>query len=243
MPLTQNKDSSVKPKAILITGANQRLGFEFAKEALRLGYAVIIHYHSRKEPALSWLKRHPEFQKRAWFIQADLQELPQELLHGATELPVRLEGLVNNASVFTKGDLNDFDHFQSVLQINCFAALQLATAFGRGVKKGWIINITDAHIGSPNRSFQNYRISKELLSILTRQLAYLLAPSIRVNAIAPGAMLAARGREKDFALLPSHIPLQRTGSPLSLTQAFDYLVRNEYVTGETLHVDGGWHVM
>ena len=87
------------------------------------------------------------------------------------------------------------------------------------------------------------RISKHFLSVATEQLALLYAPQMRVNAIAPGAMLAARGREAEFRKVRSRVPLRRTGDIESLMQALEYLVKNTYVTGQVLYIDGGWHVI
>jgi NAD(P)-dependent dehydrogenase (short-subunit alcohol dehydrogenase family) len=118
----------------------------------------------------------------------------------------------------------------------------LSRAFSAAVQEGWIINLTDAHIGAVNLNYQNYRISKLLLAELTRQMAMLWAPRIRVNAIAPGAILAAEaGEESSFEQLARQIPAGRTGKIQDIQQAFAYLVGQDYVTGQTLYVDGGWH--
>jgi NAD(P)-dependent dehydrogenase (short-subunit alcohol dehydrogenase family) len=89
-------------------------------------------------------------------------------------------------------------------------------------------------------TYQNYRISKLLLEEITRQQALLYAPAIRVNAIAPGAMLPSEGNEAYFATLSEKIPLRSTGDLRSLTDAYSFLIKNHYITGQVLRVDGGW---
>jgi NAD(P)-dependent dehydrogenase (short-subunit alcohol dehydrogenase family) len=230
-------------KAILITGATRRLGLLFAQESLGRGFAVVAHYRSSRGPLSRWLRNHPEHARDVHFIRQELRDDTAALIDEAADLPVRLVGLVNNASIFTPGDLDDPHHFQQILQVNACIPLQLAARFCQRVRDGWIINITDAHIHGPNKRFQNYRISKRLLEMLTEQLAFLHAPRIRVNAIAPGAMLPSPGSSRgELAALSKSIPLERTGDTEALRQAFGYLLSNTYVTGQTLFVDGGWHL-
>src|SRR5215469_16697187 len=92
-----------RPRAALITGASGRIGLELAKECLGLGYHAIIHYRTSAEPAKSALGNDG----RVTFIQGDLAESPERLVDTARELPLKLAGLVNNASVFEPGDLSD----------------------------------------------------------------------------------------------------------------------------------------
>jgi len=229
--------------AVLITAGTKRLGLELAKKALALGYDIAIHYRSDNREAETWLSENPVYRTRVTFLQKDISpDNAHELVENAlSSTGTRLAGLVNNASLFTKGDLDDSGHFHSMLDSNTLVPLALSKAFKNRAGKGWIINITDAHIDSFSPAYQNYRISKHMLAELTGQLALLYAPGIRVNAIAPGALLPASGGT-DFETLARTIPLCRTGDISSLTMAFEYLVLNEYVTGQVLYVDGGWHL-
>jgi pteridine reductase len=232
-----------KPRAILITGASKRLGFAFVKESLDLGYRVIAHYHSSRQPLETWLQHHPALKRRVYWIEGDLRNEPAHVIDAVTALPVRLVGLVNNAAIFTKGNLLDLDHFRETISTNFLAPLTLASRFAANVTSGWIINLTDAHIGPFNAGYQNYRFSKKMVEELTRQLARLLAPAIRVNAIAPGAMLPAKGdTAAAFAALKKNIPLGTTGDIEGLRSAFRFLITNRSLTGQTIYVDGGWHL-
>jgi NAD(P)-dependent dehydrogenase (short-subunit alcohol dehydrogenase family) len=227
-----------KKRAILITGGVKRLGLAYAKASLEMGDSVILHYRSSKGDAEELLTK--EFPDQVHFIQQELGVTPEHLITSAQALNLQITGLVNNAATFTKGNFFDPGHFERTLSINAITPLRLGTAFHKQVGTGWIINITDANISHPNMTYQNYRISKLLLEEITRQQALLYAPAIRVNAIAPGAMLPSEGNEAYFATLSEKIPLRSTGDLRSLTDAYSFLIKNHYITGQVLRVDGGW---
>lgn len=229
--------------AVLITGGSKRIGLQFALKTLELGFSVIIHYRNDISTALEAINTH-ELKNRVHFIQHDLSELPEMVLDKALDLPLKLVGLINNASIFTEGNLYDIDDLKKIIWTNALVPAQLNTSFFHKIKNGWIINITDAIIDKPNKRFQNYRISKMLLQQLTRQQAYLFAPNIRVNALAPGAMLPASFEDQHyFDSLTEIIPLGTTGDLTSLMNAYEFLVKSSYITGETIHVDGGWNIV
>lgn len=235
----------LKNPSVLITGGTKRIGLELAKQCLAMGFDIILQYRSNRSDADKWLLKNKILRQRVAFIRHDLAVEPAAVVDAAAGLSRSLIGLVNNASNFTKGNLNDTGHFFAMLASNTFAPLALCRRFTTVAKSGWIINITDAHIRPINRNWQNYRVSKIMLEELTRQLAFLHAPAFRVNALAPGAILPAKtlmGQE-NFALLKHTIPLKRTGDMASVINAFELLVRNEYITGQTLFVDGGWHLV
>ena len=229
-----------RSKSVLITGAADRIGLELAKECLDMGYHVIVHYRSSAEPAKSVLGDD----RRVAFIQAELTESPEKFIDDVMELSMPpLEGLVNNAAVFQAGNMFDPNHFSDMLAVNALAPLRLSAAFAKPVKSGWIVNVTDARTRQISKKYQNYRVSKLFLDEITRQTAYLYAPSIRVNAIAPGAILPSAGESEDvFNDLSSAIPLGRTGDPRGVRQALKFLIENGYVTGAVVPVDGGWHL-
>jgi len=225
---------------VLITGASDRIGLELAKECLNIGYHVIIHYRTSAEPAKSVFKDDG----RVTFIKAELTESPERFMEDVGKLPTPpLVGLINNASVFETGNMFDPDHFTDILTVNALTPLRLSAAFVKSVESGWIINITDAHTGPKSKKYQNYRVSKMFLDEITRQQAYLYAPTIRVNAIAPGAILPTVGGDtKEFSELISVIPLAKTGDPVNVRQVTRLLIENGYITGAVIPVDGGWHL-
>ncbi len=230
-------------KAILITGASHRLGLALAEHSIELGYHAIIH-HRMERPELSQLLEHkPALKPHITTIYHELREKPEQLIEKALRLPVTLFGLVNSASIFTQGDLNDCNHLEQILQINTLIPSRLAAHFHKKAAGGWIINITDAICNKPNLNFQNYRLSKAFLELITIQQALRFAPSIRVNAIAPGAMLPGSSESPEyFHKLESKIPLNKTGDLHSLLDTFRYLVETPYITGQILRVDGGWSI-
>ena len=229
---------------VIVTGGAQRIGLELAKKALAMGFDAVIHCRTDSRGAEQWLSNNPSCRRRVVCIRQDLAVAPARLIDEAARSSDRLVGLVNNASDFSKGNLDDPGHFFSVLAINTLAPLALAQRFAACVRNGWIINITDARTRQFNATYQNYRLSKLFLAEITRQLALLYAPRIRVNAIAPGAVLPAETPEgrKSFAALAPAIPLKRTGTVDGVLHAFEYLVHGDYVTGQVLYVDGGWHL-
>jgi len=232
-----------KNEAILITAGTDRLGFLFAKAALVNGYSVVLHYRTSDSPARLWLESHPEYSDRVFFIKHDLRNQPEAIIERATELGVTLVGLINNASLFSTGSINDYTHFNELLTIHLHIPMQLGSRFSTVPSAKWIINITDAKIHTPHRRFQNYRMTKQFLEELTRQQAFLYAPSIRVNAIAPGAMLPSKSEsQQTFSELESSIPLQKTGDLDALSRTLQFLMNDTYCTGQILQVDGGWHL-
>jgi len=235
-----NTDTVQKNKSVLITGASDRLGLEMAKECLDMGYHAVVHYRSSAEPARSILKGD----ERVTFVQAELTESPEKFITNVCGLSIPpLEGLINNAAVFQQGNMSAPYHFSDILAINALTPLRLSAEFAKLVKSGWIINITDARTRPKSKKYQNYRVSKLFLDEITQQLAYLYAPSIRVNAIAPGAVLPAAEESEDvFDNLSKTIPLGKTGGPAHIRQAMRFLIENDYITGSVIQVDGGWHL-
>lgn len=233
-----------QPEAVLITAGTKRLGSHLAKATLLMGYSVILHYRTSNRSMVRWLDRNPRFRNRTFFICHELSESPEQVIDEALALPCMLRGLVNNASLFSSGDLLDHNHLQKMLNIHLHVPFRLGNAFYRGAGEGWIINITDAHLNRPSTAYQNYRMSKLFLQELTRQQALLFAPSVRVNALAPGAILPSSAMSrKEFQDLSQQIPLGTTGQVSSLVEGYAFLIKNRYCTGQTLMIDGGWHLI
>ncbi|MBD3421199.1 MAG: SDR family oxidoreductase [Chitinivibrionales bacterium] len=229
---------------LLITGGSKRLGFALTRQALSIGYNILVHYRSDNSEMVAWTDQHREFKDRIGYIRGDLLEMHQDLIPAALDQASDLVGLVNNASLFTEGNIDSLDHFTRTFEINALTPLRLSHAFHACVGSGFIINITDAHDDGASVNFMNYRMSKHFLKDLTEQCALCFAPAIRVNALAPGAMLPPPGKdEAHLQRRASSIPLNRVGDITALQQAFAFLTTNEYITGQTLYVDGGWHVV
>ncbi len=233
-----------KPRpAILITGGAQRLGLALAQCSIAEGYDVIIHYRTTNADAQKWLDKNPTLCAHVTFICGELTTHGPQIVQTAVSTHGNLVGLILNASEFTLGNLRTIEHFEAILENNTLAPLRCADAFNSIVKKGFIIGMTDAHVSHPHPKFQNYRISKLFFAHLLEQLAFTYAPNIRVNAIAPGALLAAPSEhEAEHKALVKSAPIPLQSALQSLTDAYTYLISHKWITGQTLYVDGGWHL-
>lgn len=238
-------------KVALITGAARRIGATIAKTLHQSGFNVIIHYHTSQVAAeqlcadLNAIRSHS-----AMIVQADLSVMTNMdvLVKNASQAWGRLDVLVNNASCFYKtfvGQITEQD-WDDLLTNNVKAPFFLCQAAVPYLTKqqGCIVNITDIHAERPVSDYPVYCISKAGLVMLTKALAKELGPTIRVNAVSPGAIAWPEGDNHLSEELKQQIVnrtiLQRGGEPLDIAKAVLYLVRDaDYVTGQIIAVDGG----
>jgi pteridine reductase len=232
----------------LVTGAARRVGAVIARTLHTAGYDVALHYR-RSRGELDALAETLEARRtRSTFVlQADLADSAR--LPGLVAAVVgrfgRLDALVNNASTFHATPLGDITAAQcdAFFAINARAPLLLAQAAAPHLEavRGAIVNITDIHAERPLPGHVAYGMSKAALRMATLALAQELAPGVRVNAVAPGAILWPEnksGVDRDAVL--AGIPLQRTGTPEEIADTVLWLLRDAgYVTGQTVRVDGG----
>jgi len=236
------------PALALVTGAGHRIGRAIAMRLAALGYAVGIHYFS-SEPMASETASDIQAQGGTAFTwQADLRKMEDisGLFMDVQDTGLPLQVLVNSAAIMKAGSLMDapLADWDDTLNLNLRAAWLCARESARLMDAGVIINITDAGIGQTWTRYPIYQLSKEGLSVLTRQFARALAPSIRVNAIAPGLILPPEGDGVEaWQHLVDRIPLQRPGSPEDIAEAVEYLIRSDYMTGATITLDGGNHLI
>ncbi|VAX25982.1 FolM Alternative dihydrofolate reductase 1 [hydrothermal vent metagenome] len=238
----------VKPVA-LITGAARRLGSAISHKLAENGYRIAIHYRDSAEEAFSLAERLNTAcgEGSAITFQADLLNresvinLP-ELVHNAFG---RLDLLVNSASIFEKTDISKVTQSSIALfhDIHVVTPALLSIASAKWLKisqPGRIVNMVDVYADFAKKGYLPYTISKAGLKALTRQLAAELAPDILVNAIAPGAILepSANTGESSEAIIKK-IPMRRFGSPGDIARTVLFLAETEYITGQTIVVDGG----
>jgi pteridine reductase len=156
--------------------------------------------------------------------------------------------LVNSSAIFAPAEFNDISEsdWDEQFSVNLKAPFFLSRAFAYHVGKGrtgQIVNIADWRAVRPDPRNLAYSLTKAGIVAMTKGLALTLAPNIRVNAIAPGAILPPPGREETYLeQLEKHIPLQRHGSPDEVAAALLYLATAQFVTGQVLFVDGGEHL-
>jgi pteridine reductase len=246
---SSSEERSSDDRWALITGAGKRIGRAIAIELHGAGYNVAIHYFSSAEPADELAHMLNEQRPgSALTAGADLRDVTAltRLVTEVLSRTQRLDVLINNASTFYPtplGEITD-EVWHDLIDSNLKAPLFLAQAMMTELKRnrGTIVNIVDIHATRPLRDFVVYGPAKAGLAMLTRSLAKDLAPDVRVNGVAPGAILwpEAGISEKTQASIVREIPLKREGDPSDIAKAVLFLVRDApYVTGQVLAVDGG----
>lgn len=232
----------------LVTGSAKRLGRQIISQLHQAGYRVIIHYNQSATDAnnlaTSLNQQRPD---SALTIQANLldEQAVQLLANKALASFNRLDVLINNASSFYATPLgsatlaNWDDLFGSNVKAPYFLCKALAPALA--ANKGCIINMVDIHAQQPLQDHSIYCMAKAALLMMTKSLARELAPTIRVNGIAPGAILwpSQQLAEADKAAILQQIPLQRTGSPEDIANTVLFLLQSPYISGQIIAVDGG----
>lgn len=237
-------------KVALVTGGGVRVGRSLALALARNGARVALHYGRSADAAEETAATIRQEGGDAATFPADLRDFSQAeaLVGGAAAHFGRLDILVNSAAVFIPGGLDDTteSHWDEQFTVNLKAPFYLARAFARHVGKersGQIINIADWRAVSPDPRYLAYSLTKAGIVTLTKSLAVGLAPNIRVNAIAPGAILPPPGQDEGYLeKLGERIPLRRHGSTDDVAAALIYLATAEFVTGQLLFVDGGEHL-
>lgn len=236
---------------VLVTGAARRIGAAIARHLHTRGHAVALHYRGSEADAIA-LRDELEAARAGstLLLQADLarEDTPELLVSRTIEHFGRLDGLVNNASTFFPTPVGEttFGQWQSLFDANTRAPFFLAQAAAPHLRasRGAIVNITDIYGERPLREHPAYCMAKAALAMMTKSLALELAPDVRVNAVAPGAILWPEGSEQQDeahrAAIVARTPLARTGTPGDIAEAVHWLLSSaHFTTGETVHVDGG----
>jgi pteridine reductase len=236
-------------KSILITGAARRVGRYAALALASSGANIVVHYGRSEAAALEVVNAVEALGVKAWALQANLED-PQAaatLIDRAWEFSP-LYGLINNASIFEPLTLQQttIDDWQRHMYINLTAPFVLSQNFARRMipgERGRIVNMNDWRALRPGADHLPYTISKAALSALTRSLAQALAPNITVNEIALGAILPPSDGAASPDLLDT-IPAGRWAELEEVGQTLLFLLDGpDYITGETLHLDGGRHLI
>lgn len=237
------------PQVALVTGAAHRVGAEIVRWLHQAGLNIIIHYRS-SDCGASALQAELQRQRpdSVALLQGDLlhtDALPQ-LVQQAYQQWGRLDLLVNNASTFyptAVGTITE-QQWDDLMGSNLKAPLFLSQAAAPylRVTEGAIVNIVDIHAQRPLSGYPLYSVAKAGLAMLTQALAMELGPEIRVNGVAPGAILWPEN-DIDSATkteILARTCLKRQGSPTDIARAVLYLFRDApYTTGQVLAVDGG----
>lgn len=235
-------------KSALVTGAAERLGAQVARTLHQNGANLIIHYRSSTGAAQALVNElNQQRRNSAVAVGADLASL-QELERLAATACAAFDGLdllVNNASSFYPTPFGEIDlqQWDDLIASNYRAPLFLSQACHPALKSsaGGIINLLDIYASKPLKRHSVYCSAKAASQMLVKSLALELAPEVRVNGIAPGAILwpdADDSAEHQQSVLDK-IPLARCGLPRDIASTVLFLATSDYITGEIIRVDGG----
>ena len=236
---------TVDRKVALVTGAGHRVGRAFALALGERGYDIAVHFHSANTQAAETVAKIAAGGAHAEAFEEDLVsgEGPARLVQSVIERMSRLDVVVNSAAVMvrTPADQVTVDQWDSIFALNLRAPFFIAQAAARVMTEGGVIvNISDLAAFETWPAYIPHAISKAGVVKMTESLAKVLAPKIRVNAIAPGAILLPDDwDEEQGKRFASTTPLKRIGDPSDAVAALLYLLDAEFVTGETIVVDGG----
>jgi pteridine reductase len=236
-------------RVALVTGAGRRVGRALALALGRRGATVAVHYGSSKAEAADVAREIVAGGSRAETFEADLTDAkaPAALIDHVVRRLGALHVLVNSAAIMERTPFGEItvDAWDRIFALNLRAPFFLAQAAAPHLRAGGgtMVNIADLAAFETWPGYLPHGLTKSGVVHMTRSLARILAPEVRVNAIAPGTVLLPDDwRRADEERLNRTTPLGRQGSPEDVAAAMLYLIDADYVTGETLIVDGGRHV-
>jgi pteridine reductase len=225
----------LEKKVAFITGGSKRLGRILSETLADMGYQLAVHYNTSYEKGL------PE---DTYYVKGDFTdpEQAQTCFKKVIDHCGHIDLLINSSAIFESSPLADANvtHTLNHININLTVPIILSQLFEKHCKYGQIINITDAKHSYVNKVV--YETSKAALTTFTEKSALECAPNIRINAIAPGWILNPDDASKShIQALESLVPLQRQAKKEELQTTLKFLIENDYITGQTIYVDGGLH--
>lgn len=234
-------------RAALVTGGAVRLGRAIALRLAEEGYDIALHYGTSADAAARTQAEIRALGVECASFPHDLSDADgiDAFLGRVRDAMPHLGVVVNSASRYASGTIAEtsVSQFDALVAVNLRAPFFVTRAFGRQVRSGSIVNVLDNKIGFDQFEYAAYLLTKKALADLTRMAALELAPRIRVNAVAPGVVLPAESRTPQYvAWRVEGIPLRMQGDPRHVTDAVMALIGNEFVTGQTLTVDGGENI-
>ncbi len=236
-------------KNAIVTGGAVRVGRAFTLALAEAGCNVLIHYGRSDGPAIETQADAQQFGVQAEIHSANLGD--KDALH--TVIPKAIDHfgqvdiLINSAAIFPETDTfnnSDCDEFDKLMSVNLRAPYLLSRDFAQAQKdnhEGAIINVLDARVRHPETDHFVYRLTKNGLWTMTEMLALELAPSIRVNGVALGAILPPPGKDRSYLdnLAQAHVPLKCAGNAEMVAETAVYLLRQPFITGVVVPIDGG----
>jgi NAD(P)-dependent dehydrogenase (short-subunit alcohol dehydrogenase family) len=249
---------SPRARTALVTGSAKRLGREIALALASAGWSVALHYRSTAADALATADECRKVGSpgaRFDSFQADLADETQvrELLPKVIQQLGAVDAVVNNASLFDHDDVASlgYEKLEAHLRVNAGAPVLLAqalhahlTARNSAPGEGVVVNLLDQKLWNPNPDFLSYTLSKAALESANTMLAMALAPRVRVVGVAPGLTLTSHLlSDEKFEQLHRLSPLGRSSTAADVAGAVKFALENGSITGTTLLVDGGQHLM
>ena len=236
-------------KTIFVTGGAKRIGKAIVELFASDGWRVIIHYNNSKPDAEALANSiNAKNADKAFIVQGDLDKADEvnNIISKVDDFTETIDLLINNASTFYPTPIDEIseDHWEKLIGSNLKGPLFLIQGLKEKLKRsnGSIINITDTNLTKGVANYSIYSAAKAGLEAVTKGLARELAPEIKVNAIAPGAMLEppdVTWTEEQKNKVIESIPLKRMGSEKDIANAVKFLAHSEYITGQIIKVDGG----
>ena len=233
---------------VLITGGGVRIGRQIALRFAEAGATVVVHYNQSEEPArellavLNGISVGHELVQADLLVDAERERLIPKLMGSGRGLNC----LVNNASVYRRCQLTNViaESLREDFLINFEAPFLLMRDFARFCEEGSIINILDQRVATVDPSAGTYGFAKKSLRDATEAAAVQWAPRIRVNAVAPGVVLAPPGvAPEKIGRLVKYVPMGRHSTPEEIAETCLFLAQAETITGQIIYVDGGLHLV
>jgi len=251
MPRPRSTAAAADRRVVLVTGAARRIGREIALAFARRGWDVALHYGRSRREAAATGAEIAALGRRVLLLQADLsnEAAVLRLLPRALRGLGRVDCVVNNASLFSYDDAGStgFASMSAHFLPNTAAPVLLARELARHVPEGGqacVVNLLDQKLFNPNPDFLAYTLSKSALHAATTLLAQALAPRVRVVGVAPGITLTSGEQsEAGFAQAHTRTPLGRSSTPQDVAEAVLYAAQARALTGTTLLIDGGQHLV
>ncbi|MBS3996330.1 MAG: SDR family oxidoreductase [Hydrogenophaga sp.] len=243
-------------RTVLVTGAGKRLGREIALTLARAGWNVAVHHRHSQDDARQTaadcdaLTGRPG-SARTFFADLGIEASVRNLLPAVVDAFGQVDAVVNSASTFEHDSAASFGFaaMDTHLRANTGAAVLLAQALHAHIaagpgRNGAVVNLLDQKLWNMNPDFFSYTLSKAALEAANTMLALALAPQVRVVGVAPGLTLTSHLLSDDkFAELHRQSPLGRSSTPQDVAATVAFALDNRSITGTTLLVDGGQHLM
>jgi NAD(P)-dependent dehydrogenase (short-subunit alcohol dehydrogenase family) len=238
-------------RAALVTGAGRRIGRAIALALAQAGWDVAVHYRSSRDEAQDTADAVRALGRRAALLECDLADeaAVRQLLARAALALGPIGCVVNNAALFEYDSVADFSPalLERHMRANVNAPILLAQALHAATPAGSqavVINLLDQKLVNMNPDFLSYTLSKAALQSATTMLAQALAPTVRVVGVAPGlTMVSGDQSAEGFSHAHQATPLGQSSTPQDIADAVCYLATARAVTGATLVVDGGQHLV